>query len=91
MSELKTRSENKIFGSLPKSRNALTPLLPVELNELFGELVREGYAEQDVLLALYQALAEHDGVVLLGIAYAPRQRLGLGYRSRRWSPVSATC
>ncbi len=78
MTKLKARTKKKIFGSLPKSRQDLTPLLPEELKELFDELVREGHAEQDVLIALYQALAEHDGAVLLGVAYAAKAKVAIG-------------
>jgi Ca-activated chloride channel family protein len=78
MTELKTRTKKKFFGSLPKSRKDLTPWLPEELEKLFDELICEGLAEKDVLLALYQALADHDGAVRLGVRFAAKVKAAIG-------------
>ena len=58
--KLKTHTTRKVFGSLPGSRKALVRLdVPLAILSLLDELIVEGFGETDVVLALYQALAEH--------------------------------
>ncbi|MFZ4539030.1 VIT and vWA domain-containing protein [Propionivibrio sp.] len=77
--KLSTQTNRKLFGSLPNSKKAITRMgLPKELGTLFDELVHEGHGEKEVLLALYQALTEHDGMELLGEAFVEKAKAAIG-------------
>ncbi len=79
LQKLNVHANRKFFGTLPKTKAGLVRLgLPDELSELFDQLVAEGVPANDVLFALYQALAEHDGLVKLGTQFVAKARATIG-------------
>lgn len=79
LNKLKVHSNRKLFGALPKTKAGLVRLgLPDELSDLFDQLVDEGSLANDVLLALYQALTEHDGLAKLGAPFVEKARTTIG-------------
>jgi Ca-activated chloride channel family protein len=58
---LKSRASRKLFGSLPKDFSGLKGIpLPDKLGELL-DLLLDSHTENEIVLAFYQALLEHDG------------------------------
>lgn len=84
LQKLNDHANRKFFGALPKTKAGLVRLgLPDELSDLFDQLVYEGSLANDVLVALYQALTEHDGLAKLGSAFVEKARATIGNGSPR--------
>ena len=89
LQKLNVHANRKFLGALPKTKAGLVRLgLPDELSDLFDQLVYEGSLANDVLLALYQALTEHDGLAKLGAAFVEKARETIGNNSPREALVA---
>lgn len=79
LQRLNVHASRKFFGALPKTKMGFVRLgLPDELSDLFDRLVHEGNSANDVLLALYQALTDHDGLAKLGAPFVEKARETIG-------------
>lgn len=89
LQKLNDHAHRKFFGALPKTKAGLVRLgLPDELSDLFDQLVYEGSLANDVLVALYQALTEHDGLAKLGSAFVEKASATIGNNSPREALVA---
>lgn len=58
---LKSRANRKLLAGLPKTLSGLKGIpLPEQLADLL-EMLRDSHPEEEIVLAFYQALLEHDG------------------------------
>lgn len=76
--EKSIQANRKLLGPLPNNKKALIKFgLPMEFFDMFDKLVEEGYLEIEVLIALYEALMEHDGLESLGKSFIETARVAV--------------